>query len=276
MPPSSISRALPQLAVATASLFVGLAMLALMLWNGEVLVRLGLVGHLWYVVLLLLGLTVAACLFALFKSYARYTGKLVNGRLEIGGPAVLMLVVVVLGFTLVPAPPGRFALTVFVHGEAGRHALVLRNRGKLFLDLGADRRAEAIGDKGEVRFVGIPTDQRGRSVPLSLDAEEYELVQKDAQLTLDTEAAYVAVRPKMLHLRGEVFDARRRPLAGARLLIGNRSGATDADGHFDLPLPADLPDNERIMTITSPGHAPWRGQVTPGGNPLTVHLSPAL
>lgn len=272
---SSTARTLRQLAVAAAGVVLGLSTLALMLWKGDVLVRLGLVGHVWYVILLLLGLAVSAGIFALFKSYARFTGTVLDGRLQIGGPAVLMLAVVVLGFRLAPAPPERFALTVFVHGEAGRSALVLRNRGKLFLDLEADRRVEAIGDKGEARFVGIPSDQRGRSVPISLDADGYELVERDTRLALDTDVAYVAARPKTLRLRGEVVDNRNRPLAGARWLIGSQSGATDADGRFDVPLPADLPESERVMTITAPGHSPWRGQVTPGGNPLTVPLAPA-
>ena len=195
-----------------------------------------------------------------------------DGRLELGGPAVLMLVVIVLGFRLVPAPAAAFALTLFVHGEAGRQAQVLRNRGRLFLDLGADRRSEAIGDKGEVRFVGIPADQRGRTVPVAIEAEGYELIRNDTQVKLDTEAAYVAIRARMLHLRGEVFDARNRPLAGARLRIADRTGITDVDGRFDLTLPADLPETERTMTITAPNHVPWRGQVVPGGNPLRVHL----
>jgi hypothetical protein len=272
---SPIARAGPRLAVAAAAAAVGLAILALMLWNAELLVRLGLVGHLWYVLLLLLGLAAAVCLFALFRSYARYTGKVLNGSLELGGPAVVMLIVLGLGFYFVPGPRERFDLTVFVHGEAGRQALVLRNRGNLSLDLGRDRRSEAIGDKGEVRFVGIPADQRGLTVPVTLEADDYELVKGDAGIKLDVEAAYVAVRAKMLPLSGEVFDAGSRPLAGARLRIADQTAVTDADGRFRLRLPADLPESERVMTITAPGHVPWRGQVAPGGNPLVVQLKSA-
>src|SRR6185437_5459403 len=148
------------------------------------LVRLGLIGNLWYLMLLAMGLAMAVFLFLGFKYYSTYNCNVLDGTLTLGGPAVLMLVVVGLGFKFVEPPPARFDLTVFVHGEAERQAMVLRNRGALLLDLGADRRREAIGDKGEVRFVGIPTDQRGRIVPVTLEAEGYELVDPKTELKL--------------------------------------------------------------------------------------------
>jgi len=202
------------LLVAAVGLVVTLCLMAVMLLEAEMLVRLGILGNLWFMLLLLLGVTAAVCLFALFKSYARYSGTVLGGNVELGGPAVLMVLVIVLGFWLVPRPVAQFDLTVFLHGEAGRNAVVLRNRGTLSLDFGADRRREAIGDKGEVRFVGIPADLRGERVPIILDAEGYELVNPDASVKLDTKAAYVAVRPKTLHLSGEVLDSRGYGLAG--------------------------------------------------------------
>ena len=272
---SDRARAGARLVVAAVAAAVGIALLALRLWQAELLVRLGLVGQLWFVLLLLLGLAAAVCLFALFRSYARYTGKVLNGTMELGGPAVVMVLVIVLGFYLVPRPRERFDLTVFIHGEAGRQALVLRNRGRLFLDLGADRRGEAIGDKGEVRFVGIPADRRDLSVPVFLDAEPYELIERDARIKLDAEVAYLTVRAKLFPLRGEIFDSSNRPLPGARLQLSGRTTVTDADGRFELSLPADLPESERVLTITAPNHETWRGRVVPGGNRLSVRLNPS-
>jgi hypothetical protein len=273
---SPIARASASLIVGAAALTFGMGIFGLMFWKAEVLVRLGLVGYFWYVLLLLLGFAAAIGLFALFRSYARYKGKVLNGTVELGGPAVVMFLVILLGFLLVPRPRERFDLTVFVHGEAGRNALVLRKRGKIFLDLGADRRSEAIGEKGEARFVGIPADHRDSSVSVSLDAEDYELVdQSDARVKLDSEAVYLTVRPKILPLQGKVLDSRSRPLAGAQIRIGGRSAVTDSDGRFNLQLPADLPERDQVLTITAPNHAPWRGQVAPGGNPLSVQLEPA-
>jgi hypothetical protein len=255
------------------SLIVALLLLGLMLYHAETLVRLGLIGNLWYFMLLAMGLAVAVFLFLGFKSYSTYTGKVFDGTLTLGGPAVLMLVVVGLGFKFVEHPPARFDLTVFVHGEAGSQDIVLRNRGALLLDLGADRRRETIGDKGEVRFVGIPTDQRGKSVPVSLDAEGYELAEPKAQVKLSTDTAYLAVRPASVQLSGRVQDESGKAVPNAHLRLSSYTAQSAEDGWFSFKVPSNLPETERTLYVTAPGFEPTRLQATPGANQLTVKLS---
>ncbi|MDO8262099.1 MAG: carboxypeptidase-like regulatory domain-containing protein [Gallionella sp.] len=273
MPPKPTITIRGYLLGAGLSLIVALLLLGLMLYQAETLVRLGLIGNLWYIVLLAMGLAVAVFLFLGLKSYASYTGEVLNGKLELGGPPVVMLVVVVLGFWLVPQPVARFDLTVFVHGEAGRQAMVLRNRGALLLDLGADRRRETIGDKGEVRFVGIPADQRGKTVTVTLDADGYELVEHIAQVKLSAESVYLAARAAPVHLSGLVQDANGKAVAGAQLRLASYTTQTLKDGWFNFDVPSDLPETERTLLITAPGFASWQGQVTPGSNQLSVVLN---
>jgi len=261
------------LIVASTATAIGIGLLAVMLWNAPMLVRLGLTRNVWFVLLVALGLSAAITVFSLFKSYARYTGKVLHGTVEMGGPAVVMLLVIILGFVLVPPPSSRFDVTLFVHGESGHQALVLRNNGRLTLDLGADRRTEPIGDKGEVRFIGIPNDMRDRSVDVILDAERYELADKNLALKLDQEVHYVAVKVKPTRVSGVVSEPSGRPLAQARAAIAGKSAITDADGRFEISLPADLPDYERTLTITADGYQPWRGQAVPGSNSLQVQLN---
>ncbi len=239
------------------------------------LVRVGLTGHVWYVLLLVLGLFAAVTVFSLFKSYARYRGKALGVTLELGGPVVVMLVIVVLGFYLAPAPAQRFDVTVFLHGKVGRQAVVLRNHGKVALDLGADKRIEAVGDKGEVRFAGIPDDLRDREVALGLDDDIYELVKPELTIRLDQAAVYAAIQPKQLPLVGYVSDEHGRPLPQARAVIAKATTVTDQDGRFEIKLPADLPEGDHSITITAAGYEPWRGQAVPGGDPLRVQLSPS-
>jgi hypothetical protein len=271
------SRALAPLVVAAATGGAALAVLVLMVSSAPMLVRVGLTGHVWYVLLSLLGLFAGVTVFSLFKSYARYRGKALGGTLELGGPVVVMLVVVVLGFYLVPAPspapPQRFDLTVFLHGKAGRQAMVLRNHGKVSLNLDADKRIEAVGDKGEARFAGIPGDLRDREVALGLDDDTYELVQPELTIRLGQEAVYAAIQPRQLPLIGYVSDDQGRPLPQARAAIATATAVTDQDGRFEIKLPADLPEGDRSITITAAGYEPRRYQAAPGGNPLRVQLS---
>ena len=58
--------------------------------------------------------------------------------------------------------------------------------------------------------------------------------------------------------------------------IAGNAATTDHDGRFEIMLPADLPEGDRTVTITSPGYETWRAQAVPGGNPLQVRLSASV
>jgi hypothetical protein len=262
-----------KLAVAAVALILGALLLTAMMSNAAMLVRLGLTGYFWYVLLLFLGFSVGVATFELFESHASYTGNALGGTVKLGGPIVVTILVVILGFHYVPQPLTKFDVTVFLHGQAGPHERPLRNQGTLSLDLGADRRQEPIGDKGEARFAGIPNDMRDRSVVAMLVAEKYELAEPELVLKSDQEALYVSVKAKSLPLVGAVLDSEGRPLAHARVTIAGQTATTDADGHFGIKLPADLPENERTVSITAHGYELWRAAVVPGGNSLQVRMT---
>ena len=113
-------------------------------------------------------------------------------------------------------------------------------------------------------------DHAGGRKPIEPDP--VELVLKEPSVRLDSGAAYLAVRPKLLRLTGEVLGAQDRPVVGARIRVGARDAVTDADGRFELALPFDLPDQERGMTIAAAGYATWRGTAVPGSGALIVRL----
>jgi hypothetical protein len=259
------------LTVAAVTGAAALGLLLLMLRDSTTLVSIGFTGHVWYV--LLLGLSAAVSVFSLLTSYVRYTGKALGRTLELGSPIVTMLLIIGLGFALAPRPAQRFDATVFLHGEAGRQVVVLRNRGHVSLDLGADKRTEAVGDKGEARFMGIPADLRGREVVLSLVDDSYELVMAGRAIHLDQEPVYAAIRPRRLPLTGYVANERGHPLHQARAMMAGVAAITDRDGRFELMLPADLSEGERALTITAPGYEPWQGEAVPGGNALRARLT---
>ena len=273
MPARNAKQLFQYFAVAAIAMVIGLALLGVMLWNPSQLVERGLTGYVWYVLLLLLGLSAAVTTFALFKSYARYKGVMFNSSVELGGPAAMMLIVIVFGFAFVPAPREKFDVTVFLHGKAGHQELLLRNEGQLSLALGSDRRTEAVGGKGEARFVGIPADMRGQKVPVGLDADKYELDDPKLELTLGQATFYVALRAKQLRLVGEVADEQGEPLQGARLSVAGHVITTNEDGRFEVKLPADLPESDRNATISASGYKTWRATIVPGGNSVDVRLA---
>src|SRR5713101_5029748 len=119
------SKIAPYALISLVCFLCGVGLLSLMIWKANKLVALGLIGNLYYIVLLPLGLCASAFLFGILRSYARYEGKVLGGALEIGGPAVIFGLVVIGGFFL-PSPQIPFSMTVFVHGEQSIDDLVLK------------------------------------------------------------------------------------------------------------------------------------------------------
>src|ERR1019366_7332198 len=125
-PSSQWAKIAPYAVVSLVSFLLFLVLLFLLVLKAETLVALGLTGNLFYVVLVPLGLSAAAFLFGVLRSYARYKGQHFGGVLVLGGPVVVFVLVVLGGFKLVPNPT-QLRLTAYVHGPAGRQDLVLQN-----------------------------------------------------------------------------------------------------------------------------------------------------
>ena len=261
----------PHLIVAGACAAISLALLLLMLYAAPTLAAFGLTGNLWYVLLLALGLCVAVLVFSLFRSWASYSGNVLSGKVEIGGPAVVMLLVVILGFWL-PPPTAALDLTVFLQTE-GAPTNAFASSGRVTLDLGADRRTESVGDKGEVRFMGVPPNLRGSTVPVALESDKLELTHPKARIALNGQPQYLQVRAKKLRFEGNLFDERNQPVPNARVVLAGQTATTDADGRFEMPVPADLPEADKVAAISAEGFEPQRVTVEPGGNRMQLKLA---
>ena len=245
---------------------------AVMFSRAERLVRLGLVGNVYYIIVVSLGVAVAASLFGILKSYSAYSGTVFGGNLVLGGPVVVFFGVVILGFVLVPNP-SPFGITLFVHGEAGSQEIVLRNEGNVLLDLDGDRRREPIGDRGQAYFTGIPSTFRGQAVAVLIDVNGYELVNPRAKITLDSNSVYVAVRPKAIVLTGYVTTPEGQPIIGATVNCATYSAKTGMSGFFRIAIPSAAVVRESMsLHVHAHGYAPWHGLIIPGGHEISVQL----
>lgn len=252
-------------AVLSLGSFLGaLLLVSLLLWKAELLASLGLTGNFYYLVLLLLGLTVAGCLFGALRSFAIRS-------LESVVP-IASFVLVILGGFLLPPPVSNFPLTVYVHGGPGFHELVLRDQGSVLLDLGTYRRRAPIEHEGQAYFPEIPASFRGQTVKVWLDADGYELVDPGRRYRLNRTSFYLYVRKKPRRLIGSVQDEVGNQVAGAGIFVEDLVATTNSFGHFNLTIPADILQDELSLQVVAKGYAPWRGSVAPGGNEVTVIL----
>jgi hypothetical protein len=165
-----------------------------------------------------------------------------------------------------------FSLTVYVHGSAGTSDMILRNSGTVVLDLGSDRRREPIEDKGQAYFPGIPSSFQGQEVPVSIDAEGFELTVPDQKYRLDRNDLYLLVHRKSGHVSGWVQDDKSQPVVGAVVTIGTNTIFTDASGHFQLSIPGDQLNKDLLMQVMAQGFKLSREEVVPNANETTITL----
>ena len=270
--PAKIGEIIPYALIALASFLCGIGVLAAMVWKADVLTRLGLIGKFYYIVLLPLGLCAAAFLFGVMRSFARYKGQQYGGNLELGGPIVAFVLVVGGGFLLVPKPPSTFPLTVYVHGEAGPHDLVLKNSGHVFVDLEGDRRSQPIGENGQAYFPAIPDHFRGQEVLLWVDAKGFEPTIANQKQRVDGGSLYLPVRRKSGHVSGRVQDQNGNPIAEANLSLVGLSSHSDTSGHFEFVIPGEKLEQEMDLQAVAPGYKAQKYKVVPDANELTVTL----
>jgi hypothetical protein len=267
--PEDRNRILLFTAFSLAFILCVLVLVELFLSNAEKLVALGLIGHLYYIVLSLVGLSAAAFLFGALRSSAKYRGRQFGGALELGGPVVVFALVIVLGFVL-PPPPSNFPVTVFVH-EAGS-AQNLRGIGYVVIDTGGLRRKAPIDKDGTAVFLEIPASFRGQVVPVYLDADGYELADLNQKLQLNGSSFYLEVRQKAGRIAGHVKSDIQTPLAGVAIAVGGITTLSDAAGHFELAIPGGQLGHDLTLLAVAPGYVPWRDTVVPNANDITITL----
>jgi hypothetical protein len=272
---ANMGEIIPYALIALASFLCGMGVLGLMLWKAEALTKLGLIGNLYYVVLLPLGLCAAVFLFGVVRSFARYKGEQHGGNLELGGPIVAFVLVVGGGFILVPKPPSTFPLTVYVHGEAARNDVVLRNSGRVFVDLDGDRQSRSIGENGEAYFPAIPDRFRGQEVPIWVDAAGFESTTSDQKQRVDGGSLYLSVRKKSGHVSGRVQDQNGNPISGAELSVAGVLTHSDVSGHFEFIIPGDKLEQEMDLQAVAHGYKAQKYKVVPNANELSITLPTA-
>jgi hypothetical protein len=239
------------------------ALLFVLIVNAEKLSRFGLLQQVYYLVLVLMGLSAAAFLFGVLQSSADWAGEVLGGTLRLSGSIVGAALVVIGGYYFIPKETF-FPLTVYVRGEGGPQDIVLRNTGKVFLKLGAEINPEVIEENGQAVFPRIPAEFRGQQVPGWVESEDYEA--STPTVTIAGSDVDLIVKKKIKHftLAGTVLDIHGNPLPEVHVTLPeyHLDATTKSDGRFDFQVTAD---GEKSVDVS----AEKQGY-------QTVHLSPTL
>lgn len=161
-------------------LLASMAMLVLLIRYSPSLAADGTLDRIFYLMLVVLGLSAGAFFFGAMRSYATFIGKVLNGTLELGGPLVVAVLVIVGGFVLAPSA-STFDITVRVNDERGMPI----TDGNLVLYVGTDTRTAPVNANGEADFKEIPGKFRQTTSRLRLASNEYRLAEPLAEYRLN-------------------------------------------------------------------------------------------
>ncbi len=226
--------------IAASAVLVFFLLLAITLWQPAALAASGIGDILRFVMLLLPAFASAILLYGWFDNYASVNGKIYGLQVRLGGPAALMVAVVLLAYWLIPSPATEFSWSLYLHAENDVGSHPLRNVDGLTLEVGGKPETVHIDDYGRALFERLPSKYRDQTLPVSLRHEVYALVQN--KLTLTGERGSLALRVKRVPLAGTVRNESGAPLAGVKVWLSSdtaHSVLSDANGGFRFEVAAD-------------------------------------
>lgn len=250
--------------ISLAGLLVGIGLLFLYIFKAPDLVNQGIEKSVFYVLLLPLGLAAAAFLFGAMRAYARYTGKVLSGRLEIIGPAVVFFLVIILGFVLIPATRA-FDFTLFLKDQGGR--TVLKNQGRVRIIFDNNPVIDRIDENGSVNFKGIHPKFMNQEVPVELEAEGWRFVNHKVSTTClikGNNALLTIERFDLGKLSGTIMDEEGHFIAGAKVVVKDLVTFTDENGWFTLEIPPGKQEEKQMVAVQKEGFQPYHDYAYPG------------
>lgn len=226
--------------IAACAVLLFLLLLGITLWQPSALAASGMLELLRFVMALLPAFASAILLYGWFDNYAAVNGKLFGLEVRLGGPAALMVAVVLLAYWLIPAPALEFSWSLYLHAENDEGSHPLRNFDGLTLEVGGKPETAHIDDYGRALFERLPSKYRSQTLPVSLRHDVYALAQN--KVTLTGERGSLALRVKRVPLAGTVRNESGAPLPGVKVWLSSNTAhsvQSDANGGFQFQVAAD-------------------------------------
>lgn len=255
--------------VALVGLAIGVGLLFFYIYQVPKFVENGSQSQIYYLLLIPWALACAAFLFGTMRSYAQLTHKQVGTALELGGPVVLFVLVLVGGVKLVPATPQTFDLTVRAHSEDGTQAMI--TYGRVTIDFDTDRRTQPFDSNGEANFKGVPPKFQGATLKILPQVEGYEEEWQRHKLQGNViDLPLVAASQPVSQLIGSIVPPPANWKA-LRVTVDGQSGESKVDkfGRFDVQVTGSV-DRIRLKIHAGSELVYDDYQTVPG--PVTVSL----
>lgn len=220
---------------------------AILVIFGNKLGELGITEKIYYLILIPLGFGSAAFLSGAMRSYASYKSdsKPLYGKLELGGPIVIFIIVVGGGFYMpkLSEDATTFDLKVRIFSDERETSSFEKGIMRLYID-----EKTYLGNmyEGEVVFSTIPNEYHNKSARLEAIIEGYQLSKGgEVKISRDRQVIDLKVVKKPEYLstvvRGNVYDENGYPIENAvvNFASGLAIGTTNKVGDFNLTIPSE-------------------------------------
>jgi hypothetical protein len=187
----------------------------------------------FYIILILFGISASAMIFGAMNSYGVLTGEQLATKFHLTGPVVDVILVVAGGFYL-PKGPGKDTLSIRAVNE--QHIPV--TNGKVTLYFQHYTREQTFDDKGLALFSDINEDELSQKIKFDIISDGYSRLTLDTLLRTFASIQVVLQPAKAIHISGRITNADEMPISDVTVMVdGTRffgNSITDGTYSFDI------------------------------------------
>lgn len=192
----------------------------------------------YFFLLIAFALVAAGFLFGALRSHAKYSGKAYGGTMELGGPVVVLALIIFLGYKFRPLPSDTFSTTVNLFSSDTSHASI--EQGELTAYYGAAHVSKKISD-GQIVLNEIPKEFRGKEITFIPNVEGFTktALKKNIPANENVLNLYLEKLADSVTISGIVIDKKGKAIKNAMVLFadGLVKDSTDRYGNFRVNLP---------------------------------------
>lgn len=191
----------------------------------------------YFFLLVFVALIASGFLFGALKAHAKYSGKLYNGTLALGGPAVIFCLIIYFGLKLSPGADS-FDVKFIVFGDETKNELVNGGLLKVLFNKPDSARIE----NGVVTFNEQPANLLGKSITVTPAVAGYYRQSQQVTIPVDGHSPielHLKKQADSLTVSGLVVDMQGQPVPDVLIVLADGLYRTNADqlGNFSLTLP---------------------------------------
>lgn len=203
--------------------------------------------RIFYLILILFGISASALIFGVMNSYAVLKGEKLDTKFRFTGPIVGVILTVFGGFAL-PHGSGERTITIRVFDE--RKNPITQGEVKLYLP-GYIRR-QSIDNVGQAQFTDLPDKIINAKVKLEVSSQGYGAYSTDTLLENTAPLEVTLAQTRMIRITGRIKNAGEVPIRNVEINVdGTKFFAMSiTDGTYSLQL-EDYAVGDMVTITTS-------------------------